>query len=373
MSGRRATLPLYLGGFLGPFGGAVLAVLIPELRDAFDATTAEVALAVPAYLVPFALLQVVSGTIGERIGRRRTVQGAYLVYAGALVLSAVSPTITVFLVSRALQGVANAFTTPLLLAGLADAVPANRRGRAVGMFAGIQAGGLSLAPLVGGLAAEISWRLAFLLPAVVSLALMLVPPPDPLRSESAQPASLRSVMTGRMAVLCVAGFAGYLGMAGLAFLVSLRAGDAFALGSTERGVLLATYGAAGLAFGHMGGVWSERLGPGRASVVAAIAGAALVAPLGIASSAGVMAALWFAAGAVSALLWAGLNTIAVEAVPANRGGAVSLFAAFKFSGTAVAPLAWLPVYHVSPGLAFLCAGLVVLAIVPLAPMSLRLR
>jgi MFS family permease len=328
---------------------------------------------VPAYLVPFALLQVVSGTIGERMGRRRTVQGAYLVYAGALVLSAVSPTITVFLVSRALQGVANAFTTPLLLAGLADAVPANRRGRAVGMFAGIQAGGLSLAPLVGGLAAVISWRLAFLLPAVVSLGLMLVPPPDPWRSESAQPASLRSVMTGRMAVLCVAGFAGYIGMAGLAFLVSLRAGDAFALGSTQRGVLLATYGAAGLAFGHTGGVWSERLGPGRASVVAAIAGAALVAPLGIASSAGVMAALWFAAGAVSALLWAGLNTIAVEAVPANRGGAVSLFAAFKFSGTAVAPLAWLPVYHVSPGLAFLCAGLVVLAIVPLAPMSLRLR
>ena len=47
MTGRRATLPLYLGGFLGPFGGAVLAVLIPELRDAFHATTDQVALAVP--------------------------------------------------------------------------------------------------------------------------------------------------------------------------------------------------------------------------------------------------------------------------------------------------------------------------------------
>jgi MFS family permease len=74
VTGRRATLPLYLGGFLGPFGGAVLAVLIPELRDAFHATTDQVALAVPAYLVPFALLQVVSGTIGERIGRRRAVR-----------------------------------------------------------------------------------------------------------------------------------------------------------------------------------------------------------------------------------------------------------------------------------------------------------
>src|SRR6185312_4865711 len=60
---RSRTLPLYVGGFLGPFGGAVLAVLIPELRDAFDATTTEIALAVPAYLVPFALLQLISGTL----------------------------------------------------------------------------------------------------------------------------------------------------------------------------------------------------------------------------------------------------------------------------------------------------------------------
>ena len=104
MTGRRATLPLYLGGFLGPFGGAVLAVLIPELRDAFHATTDQVALAVPAYLVPFALLQIVSGTIGERIGRRRAVRAAYLVYAVALLLAAVAPTIGIFLVSRGAAG-----------------------------------------------------------------------------------------------------------------------------------------------------------------------------------------------------------------------------------------------------------------------------
>ena len=263
MTGRRATLPLYLGGFLGPFGGAVLAVLIPELRDAFHATTDQVALAVPAYLVPFALLQVVSGTIGERIGRRRAVRAAYLVYAVALLLAAVAPTIGIFLVSRALQGTANAFTTPLLLAGLADAVPAGERGRAVGMFAGVQAGGLSLAPLLGGLAAEGSWRLAFILPALVSLGLMLMPPPDPIRAVGEQLPTLRSVATPRMGLLCAAGFAGYLGMAGLAFLISLRADDAFALGATGRGAVLAVYGAAGLLFGRRGRARLGAAGPGQ--------------------------------------------------------------------------------------------------------------
>ena len=92
---RRAltstTFPLYVGGFLGPFGGGVIAVLIPQLRDAFDATTGEVAAAIPAYFVPFALFQLVSGTIGERLGRRRVVRAGYVGYAATSMLAAVAP------------------------------------------------------------------------------------------------------------------------------------------------------------------------------------------------------------------------------------------------------------------------------------------
>src|SRR3712207_1187454 len=82
VSRRATTFPLYVGGFLGPFGGAVLAVLIPQLRDAFDASTGTIAAAVPAYLVPFALLQLVSGTLGEQLGPRRVVRTGYVVLIG---------------------------------------------------------------------------------------------------------------------------------------------------------------------------------------------------------------------------------------------------------------------------------------------------
>ena len=86
---------------MGPFGGGLLAVLIPQLRDAFHASTGAVAAGIPAYIVPFALLQLVSGTIGERLGRRRVVRTAYVVYAIASVAAALSPTIGVFLALRA--------------------------------------------------------------------------------------------------------------------------------------------------------------------------------------------------------------------------------------------------------------------------------
>jgi MFS family permease len=365
-SARFATLPLHLGGFIGPFGGAVLAVLIPELRDAFGATTSQVALAVPAYLVPFALLQVVSGTLGERLGRRRTVQAAYLLYAVASVATALAPTIGVFLIGRAVQGVANAFTTPLVMAALADVVPRERLGRSIGTFAGVQAAGISFAPLLGGLAAEVSWRLAFFAPAVVSLALMLMPPKDPVPTDSGVP-SFRVLLNRRMAGLTLAACAGYLGFTGLPFLVSLRIDDAFALASSSRGLILAAYGAAGFVLGNAAGRLVERMGGHRGAVIGAVLGAASVALLGVASSPLVLAVVWTAGGAASALLWAGLNTIAVESSETNRAGVVSAYQASKFVGAAAAPVAWLPLYHASTPLVFVCAAAVTLAVIPFTP------
>jgi len=82
----------------------------------------------------------------------------------------------------------------------------------------------------------------------------------------------------------------------------------------------------------------------------------LVALLGEAGSVATLAALWIAAGAATTLVWAGLNTLIVEAVPANRAGATSVVSAFKFAGNAAAPVMWLPLYEIDPRLAFLAAG-----------------
>ena len=51
-----------------------------------------------------------------------------------------------------------------------------------------------------------------------------------------------------------------------------------------------------------------------------------------------------------------MNTMAVEAVPGNRAGATSLISAFKFAGSACAPLCWLPLYHLDPEAAFAAAA-----------------
>ena len=348
------TLPLYVGGFIGPFGGAVLAVLIPQLRDAFGATTSEVAAAIPAYLVPFALVQLVSGTIGERLGRRRVVRAGYLVYGLCSFAAAVAPSLESFIVFRALQGASNAFLTPLLLAGLAEVVEGPRLGRAVGTFAAVQTAAIALAPLCGGLLGELDWRLAFVVPGLASLALVPFAPPEAARG--AAPARLRAVMTRRVALLSAAAFTGYAGITGLAFLVAVRVEDAFGLGSTERGLLLALFGVAGMLAGRPSGALVDRLGRIPVSVAGALACALVVAAIGEVGSVALTASLWFLAGVGSSFVWAGLNTLAIEAVPGNRAGATSVFSAFKFAGNAAAPIVLLPLYAVDVRLAFGVAG-----------------
>ena len=365
----HGTLPLYVGGFLGPFGGGMVAVLVPQLRDAFAATTGAVAASIPAYLVPFAALQLVSGTVGERLGRRRVVRTGYVFYAGFSVLAAVAPGIGVFLGCRALQGIANAFLTPLLLAGLADEIPPRQIGRAVGTFAAVQTAAVALAPLVGGLLGALDWRLAFLVPAAVAAGLALLPPGDGAPREEV--ARLRAVVTPRVGLLSAAAFAGYAGVTGVGFLVAVLAADDFGVGSVPRGFLLAGFGIAGMLVGRAAGGAVDRFG--RVPIVAAGAAvcATLVAALGFAPSAGALAALWFATGLGSALVWAGLNTLAIEAVPGNRAGGTSVVSAFKFAGNAAAPVMWLPLYHADPRWGF--AGAAVMAaltgafVLPLRP------
>ena len=171
MRSRNATLALYVGGFMGPFGGAVLGVLVPELQGSFHATRSAVAAAIPAYLIPFAALQLVSGTIGERLGVTRVVRTGFIAYAIGSLIAAAAPTLTIFVAARFVQGASNAFLTPLLLATLAEIVPPHLLTRAMGTFASVQTGALSLAPLIGGVLATVHWRLAFVVSAAVAVAL----------------------------------------------------------------------------------------------------------------------------------------------------------------------------------------------------------
>jgi MFS transporter, ACDE family, multidrug resistance protein len=356
---RRITFPLYVGGFLGPFGGAMLIAIIPNVADGLDASLTQVAAAITAYMVPFAVLQLFSGTVAERLGPRRVVRAGYIGFGVAALGCALAPEIWSFLAARAVMGAANAFLSPILLAALSEVVAPAVLGRTVGTFAAAQTAGLTFAPVLGGVLGEVSWRLAFVLVAVVSGILAL--PKQTLgaaeRPSSDGPrASLRALLNRWIALLASQAMLGYLGFTAIGFVLVLVAADEFALGSSTRGLLVAGYGVGGILLGRYAGSVVDRVGRPSAALGGSIACTVGVVGLIFAPNVWAFALVYFLIGCASTFVWAGLNTIAVESFPENRAGATSAYSAFKFAGVAIAPLVYVPLFHVDTRLPFVLAA-----------------
>jgi MFS family permease len=374
---RRITFPLYVGGFLGPFGGAMVAALIPNIATGLDASVGQVAAAITAYMVPFAVLQLFSGTLAERLGPRRVVRAGYVAFGVTSLACAFAPDIWTFLGARAAMGAANAFLSPILLAALSEVVAPAVLGRTVGTFAAAQTAGLTLAPLLGGLLGEVSWRLGFVLVTVVSVVLAL--PKQTLGAAERQSnpngrPTLRALLNRWIALLATQAALGYLGFTAIGFVLVLVGADEFELGSGTRGLLIAGYGIGGILLGRFAGSVVDRAGRPATALAGAVACTAGVVGLVLAPSAWSLGLVYFGIGCASTFVWAGLNTIAVESFPQNRAGATSAYSAFKFAGVAIAPLVYVPLFEVDTRLPFLvAAGFSALLAVSVVPWFGRYR
>ncbi|WP_219415205.1 MFS transporter [Pseudonocardia nigra] len=369
MAGGRGGLArggLYAGAFLGPFGGGITVAMLPELGASFGVSAATASLSVTAYLLPFAAVMLVSGTLGERWGRRRTVTIAYVGYVVTSVACAFATTLPLFLAARALQGAANAFITPLLLSALAAAVPVGRLGRALGWFGSLQAAGQTSAPLLGGFAAEVDWRLAFAGVAAVAVVLVAIGIPADDRAAGAARPALRSAW--RPAVLR-AGLVAAIGwgcLAGLNFLVALRLEEEFGVGAGARGLVLTGLGVAGLLTARLVGGGVDRIGPRRSVLLGSGLGVLVVVGVGLAPTVWLVAAVWTLGGVATQLVLVGVNAMVLGSGTANRGGAMSVVQAVRFGGGAASPVVVTPIYHAEPLAGFLLPAVLLAVAVPAA-------
>ncbi|HHV20648.1 MAG TPA: MFS transporter [Propionibacterium sp.] len=359
------TWPLFIGGFLGPFGGSLVTTMLPELGRDLDVTVELASSTLTAYLVPFAALMLVSGTLAERIGRRRTVRVAYLVYALASLGAVLAPNFQLFFIARILQGASNAFTTPVLVGAITDAVPPHRLNRSLGVFGSLQAFGMAASPLAGGLSAAVHWRWAFVVCALVAGVLFFLPPPDSSRATPVDsPSRWRALANRRLALAAfVAGIA-YLTTSGVLVLTALYAREEFGLTPGLAGVVVAVFGVAGLLTGRRTGGWMDRFGVLRVGTLVHLllglscAAIALTAGLSRGIGVAIVVALVALGGVAGTAGRSTTQSLAVTSAPTNRAGASSVMLACQFSGSALAPILWVPIFVGSaPWLALVAAGM----------------
>jgi EmrB/QacA subfamily drug resistance transporter len=174
-SARGALASLSLSLLLASLGTSIANVALPTLATAFDATFQQVQWVVLAYLLAVTALIVGIGRLGDLLGRRRVLLAGLLLFTLASVLCGAAPTLALLIAARTAQGLGAAVMMSLSLALVAEAVPKERTGRAMGLLGTMSAVGTALGPSLGGiLIAALGWRAIFFVTVPLGLASLLM-------------------------------------------------------------------------------------------------------------------------------------------------------------------------------------------------------
>lgn len=359
------------------FGQAfMIAPILPRLASVLHTSTGVVGLAVPAYLLPYGVASLVWGPVTDRVGRRPVIFGCLVAFVLVTAATATATDAQAFIAWRAIAGLVASGIVPVSVALIADVLPYEVRGRALGWIFGGMAGGMAVGAAAGALAEPvIGWRGLFLVVAgaaalVTVWAAMRVPAVPARPGHADLVAVLRGYVellrrTRARRVYLYVGVNAIL-QSGVYTWLGVYLHERFALGTAGIGLSMLGYGIPGLVFGPLIGRLADRHGrSGLVPLGVAVTAAAtllLAAPVPHSLVNPVIAVLSLGYDLTQPLL-AGI----VTDLPGPPGQAVALMAVILFCGfgagsllfQAILPLGF-PVALIAFGsLAVLAAGLAV--------------
>src|SRR3954447_7120304 len=136
--------------FMVTLDNLVVSTALPVIRVDLNASLSQLEWTVNAYTLTFAVLLLTGAALGDKFGRRRMFALGLGIFTLASAAAALAPSAEVLNVARAVQGLGAAIVLPLTLTILSAAVPAERRGVALGAWGGIGGLAVALGPLIRG-------------------------------------------------------------------------------------------------------------------------------------------------------------------------------------------------------------------------------
>jgi EmrB/QacA subfamily drug resistance transporter len=156
---RWLVLPvLCLSVFLVVVDNTIVNVALPTLNRHLGASITSLQWIVDAYSLVFAGVLLAGGGIGDRLGRKGTMQVGLLFFGVFSVAAAASHATGTLIASRALMGLAAAFVFPASLAILTSVFPdPSERQKALGIWGATSGIAVAFGPIVGGALLEHFW------------------------------------------------------------------------------------------------------------------------------------------------------------------------------------------------------------------------
>jgi MFS family permease len=362
-AGRAQALVLLLSSCLAVLGAVLLAPVLPRIEDAFADTPGvealtPIVLTAPALVI--GLTAMIAGRIVDRVGRKRLLVGALVVYAIVGTAPLWLPSLQLIVVSRVLVGLTEAAIMTCCTTLLADYFHGSQRERYFGLQVVFTTVAATVFFGVGGALGEQNWRAPFWLYAVslplAAAAARFVWQPAP-RSQAARTEKLPPLPWARLAapvgVTLLGGLIFYVLIVELSFtLDDIGVESTATIGAASAIASLGTAVGAFL-FGRL-----ARLGPAVLVPVAfGLSGVGIVG-LGVASTVPVVVVFAVVTGFGNGLLLPSLLTWALASLSfEQRGRGTGVWTSALFIGQFVCPLVVLALTGALGGLG---AALVVL-------------
>jgi EmrB/QacA subfamily drug resistance transporter len=161
-----------VAAFMVALDNLVVTMALPSIREHLHASLQALEWTVNAYTLTFAVLLLPAAALGDRLGRRRVFVGGLALFTVASAAAALAPSAGALIAARAVQGVGGAAVLPLSLTLLTSAVPASRRGAALGVWGAMSGLAVALGPLLGGAITQgASWQFIFWLNVPIGVAI----------------------------------------------------------------------------------------------------------------------------------------------------------------------------------------------------------
>jgi YNFM family putative membrane transporter len=145
--------------------------LLPSLAREFDASPAQISLAMTATTLAIAISAPFAGAIADMLGRKRVIVAAMIVATGPLIMIALAPSLHALIVWRFVLGLALPPVFTVVVAYIGEEWPPAQAMSVMGVYMAATSVGGFAGRMVSGLLADlVGWRTGFLMTAAMTLA-----------------------------------------------------------------------------------------------------------------------------------------------------------------------------------------------------------
>ncbi|MGA2368706.1 MAG: MFS transporter [Dehalococcoidia bacterium] len=159
-----------MASFLTPFVGSSVSIALPSIAREFNLDAITLGWVVTAYLLAAAIFLVPFGKLADIKGRKKIFTYGIIIDAVSSIGAALSPSGSLLIFFRLLQGVGGAMIFGTGVAIVTSIFPLAERGKALGISTAAVYIGLSVGPPASGLMTQyLGWRSIFALDALIGL------------------------------------------------------------------------------------------------------------------------------------------------------------------------------------------------------------